>query len=133
MKPIHIPFSELSFSFARSSGAGGQNVNKVNSKVTMTWNAAQSPSCPPQVLERFIKLFPQYVLSDGSIQITEQSHRSQKANIDECIERLHRMLKQAAIPPKTRKPTKPKRSAVLKRLETKKKDSQKKRLRKNWD
>jgi ribosome-associated protein len=127
---IKIPFSELNFSFARSSGSGGQNVNKVNSKVTMYWDPEASEACPPQVLERFKKKYSQYVLENGQIQIISQLHRSQKANIEDCVKKLHEMLSDVATPPKARKPTKPKRSAVLKRLQTKKKDSEKKRLRK---
>lgn len=63
--------------------------------------------------------------------LVSQKHRTQKGNIDDCIEKLHEMLNAVLVPPKKRKPTKPKRSAVLKRLNTKKKDSDKKRLRRN--
>lgn len=69
------------------------------------------------------------MLQDGTIQIISQEHRSQKANMDACIEKLHEMINSVATPPKVRKPTKPKRSAVLKRLNSKKKDSLKKQLR----
>jgi ribosome-associated protein len=130
MESIKIPFSELNFSFSRSSGSGGQNVNKVNTKVTMYWDPDSSESCPPAVIERFRKKYSQYVLDNGQVQLIGQSHRSQKANIEECVSKLHEMLHSVAKPPKIRKPTKPKRSAVLKRLQTKKKDSEKKRLRK---
>ncbi len=129
MDKISIPFSELSFSFSRSGGAGGQNVNKVNSKVAMVWMIDESPSCPPEVAQRFKERFKGFVLEDGSVQIVCQIHRSQKMNIDECIAKLHGMLNEVLRPPKKRKPTKPKRSAVLNRLNTKKKDSDKKRLR----
>jgi ribosome-associated protein len=130
MESIKIPFSELNFSFSRSSGSGGQNVNKVNTKVTMYWDPDSSKTCPPAVVERLRKKYPQYVLDNGQVQLIGQSHRSQKANIEECVSKLHEMLNSVAKPPKMRKPTKPKRSAVLKRLQTKKKDSEKKRLRK---
>lgn len=60
-----------------------------------------------------------------------QKNRSQKDNIDDCIEKLHAMINEVAVPPKIRRATKPKRSAVLKRLSSKKKDSEKKRMRKN--
>lgn len=116
-------------SFARSSGAGGQHVNKVNSKVTLTWNMRDSLSCPEDVKDRFRKKFRQYLLDTGEVQIICQENRSQKANIDACIEKLHRLLNDVRFPPKARKATKPKRSAVLKRLNTKKLDSEKKRLR----
>ncbi len=131
MDKILIPFSELKFSFSRSGGAGGQNVNKVNTKVTMYWNMPHTTACSPSVLERFRERFGQFILDDGTVQLVGQQHRSQKANMDDCIDRLHAMLNEVRIPPKIRKKTKPKRSAVLKRLSSKKKDGEKKRLRKS--
>jgi ribosome-associated protein len=131
MDKIKIPFSEFSFSFARSSGAGGQNVNKVNSKVTLHWKINETKACSAGVLYRFRDKYGQFILDNGEVQIVSQKNRSQKANIDDCIEKLHVMLNDVAIPPKVRRATKPKRSAVLNRLQTKKKDSEKKRLRKN--
>lgn len=131
MKRITIPFSELKFSYSRSSGAGGQNVNKVNSKVTLDWDPSTTTACSQDVIERFRSRFPNYVLNDGQIQISCQESRSQKINQDECVAKLHEKLNSVAIPPKIRKPTKPKRSAVLKRLTGKRKDSEKKRLRRN--
>lgn len=131
MDRIKIPFSELTFSFARSSGAGGQHINKANTKVLMSWNLDESLCCSEDVKKRFKNKFCQYVLDNGLVQISSQKTRSQKANMDDCIEKLHCMLNEVRLPPKTRKATKPKRSAVLKRLESKKKDAEKKRLRKN--
>ncbi len=133
MDTITIPFSELRFSFSRSGGAGGQNVNKVNSKVVMNWDPSVSV-CPPAVIKRFQQKFSQYVLADGTVQIMSQESRSQKENIDLCVRKLHDMLKAVARPPKLRRPTRPKRSAVLKRLDGKRKDSDKKRSRsKNYE
>lgn len=129
MKLITIPFSELKFSYSRSSGAGGQNVNKLNTKVTLDWDPAVTTACSQEVIHRFRERFPQYVLSSGEVQITSQISRSQKANQDECIRKLHEKLNLVAHPPKKRKPTKPKRSAVLKRLDTKRRDSDKKKSR----
>lgn len=129
MNKIRIPFTEFNFTFSRSSGAGGQNINKVNSKVTLNWDMKNSPSCSLDVKERLKSRFPNFIVDDEKVQIIGQKYRSQKANIDDCIERLHTMLAEVAIPPKRRKATKPKRSAVLKRLQSKKKDSEKKKLR----
>lgn len=131
MDKISIPFSELSFSFSRSSGAGGQNVNKLNTKVIMYWKMNETQSVSSSVLERFKARYANYILEDGTVQVQSQKTRTQKANIDDCIDKLHIMLNSVLVPPKIRRPTKPKRSAVLKRLNTKKKDSEKKRLRKS--
>lgn len=129
MDRIKIPFSEFEFSYARSSGAGGQHINKVNSKVIMTWKIAESVCCSDSVKERFRNKYGQFLLDDGTVQIMSQKHRSQKANMDDCIEKLHAMINDVRLPPKIRKATKPKRSAVLKRLQTKKRDSEKKQMR----
>lgn len=130
MTQLTIPFSEFSFTFSRSGGAGGQNVNKVNSKVVLEWNINLSESVNSGIKERFRERFKSYLTEEGIVQITGQRHRSQKANIDDCIHKLHEMINEVRFPPKIRKATKPKRSAVLKRLNSKKKDSEKKRLRK---
>lgn len=130
MDRIKIPFSELEFSYARASGAGGQHINKVNSKVIMNWKLAETVACSEAVIQRFRDKYGQFITDSGDVQIVSQKHRSQKANMDDCIEKLHAMINDVRLPPKIRKPTKPKRSAVLKRLTSKRKDSEKKQLRK---
>lgn len=130
MDRIKIPFSEFSFSFARSSGAGGQHINKVNSKVIMNWKIFETTSCPPAVIQRFRDKYSQFILDNGEVQIMSQKSRSQKSNIEDCIDKLHAMINDVRLPPKIRKATKPKKSAVMKRLQTKKIDSEKKKLRK---
>ena len=129
MDRIRIPFSEFTFTFARSSGAGGQHINKVNSKVLLIWKIDETTACSPEVRERFKARFGQFILDNGEVHIVSQKTRSQKENIDDCIEKLHAMINEVRLPPKVRKATKPKRSAVYKRLESKKKDGEKKRLR----
>jgi ribosome-associated protein len=130
MKGIKIPFSEFEFSFSRSGGSGGQNVNKVNTKVTMYWKIDESPSLGQAVKARFKEKFHYLIVENGQVLIIGQRFRSQKDNIDDCIEKLHQYLTEVATPPKIRKPTKPKRSAVKKRLESKRKSAETKSLRK---
>lgn len=131
MDKIIIPFSEFEFSYSRSSGAGGQNINKVNTKATLYWNPDTTQAFHSGIIERFKIKYASQILENGLIQIISQEHRSQKANQDACIEKLYKMLESVLRPPKIRKATKPKRSAVLKRLSSKKKDSEKKKLRKS--
>jgi ribosome-associated protein len=130
MNEIKIPFSEFTFSYSRSSGPGGQNVNKVNSKVILNWKIDETTACSQAVILRFKEKYHSFILDNGSVQIMGQQHRSQKANIDDCIEKLHTMINDVRLPPKIRRATRPKRSAVVKRLNSKKRDSEKKQLRK---
>jgi ribosome-associated protein len=130
MERLKIPFSEFTFAYSRSSGAGGQHVNKVNSKVELLWNLDESPSVSDGVKKRFRDKFSQFITASGIVHLVSQKTRSQKGNIDDCIDKLHDMLNQVLLAPKIRKPTRPKRSAVLSRLQSKKKDSEKKRMRK---
>lgn len=125
---MKIPQSELHFTFSRSSGAGGQNVNKVNSKVTLTWNIDESSSVSDEVRERFKKKYARLIVA-GLVQIYSQKHRSQKMNIDDCIAKLESYLANVLAAPKVRKKTKPTLASKLKRLESKMKRGKVKRLR----
>lgn len=126
---IVIPFSELSFSYARSGGPGGQNVNKVNSKVIMDWDLRNSPSLPTEVKERFFFRYRNLINSDGVVQLMSDKERSQKANIDDCVRKLHDLISEVQFPPKPRKKTRPTKSSIRKRLSSKKLHSEKKESR----
>jgi ribosome-associated protein len=124
-----IPEKEYEISFSRSGGSGGQNVNKVNTKATLHWNALKSETLPPDVLERFLKKFGSKLNEDGVLTLSSQAHRTQHLNIADVIDKLHQMIEAIAIPPKIRKATKPTKSSVHQRIKTKKSNGDKKKLR----
>ncbi len=126
---IRIPLGELRFTFSRSSGPGGQNVNKLNTKATLRWPVATSPSLPDDVRERFLSRYRNRVTTEGDLVMASQRFRDAGRNAGDCVEKLRQMLAEVARPPKARKPTKPSRGSVRRRLENKRKQSQKKQAR----
>jgi ribosome-associated protein len=126
---ISIPFTELDFTFARSSGPGGQNVNKVNTKVTMHWDVNGSTSVPDDLRERFRRRFHRRVSKEGRLVIHSQRYRDQGRNVADCIAKLRDLLLEVASPRKPRKKTRPSRAAKERRLREKKARSQVKQLR----
>ena len=129
-----IPISEFEFSFARSSGPGGQNVNKVNSKCILRWNAMKSSSLNDEARGRFFQMFSNRLTVDGMLVVSSEKFRDQKRNRAHCIEKVQTMVSSILRPAKKRNKTKPTASSKKKRLENKKAHSGKKTLRqKNWD
>ena len=126
---ISLDESELTESFVRSSGPGGQNVNKVSSAVQLRFDARHSPSLPNDVAIRLMKLAGSRLTKDGVIVIIAQSHRQQERNRADARERLFDMIRQAAIPPVPRRATRVPKSEKKKRLEGKKRRSEIKRHR----
>jgi ribosome-associated protein len=126
-----IPLREFQFTFVRSSGPGGQNVNKVASKATLRWNVVESPSVPPSVKARFVEQYRRRITSEGYLIITSQRYREAGKNEYDCLEKLRRMLAEAAVTAKPRKPTRPTRGSVQRRLDQKRKTAQKKSLRRS--
>ena len=117
---ITIPDRELKFSFSRSSGPGGQNVNKVSSKATLHFRAIDSPSLPAEIRQRLVATFKSRLTKSGELVISSQEHRDQPQNIEACLHRLKEMILSVAKPPKVRRTTKPSRGSKVRRLKAKK-------------
>lgn len=126
---ISIPFEEFEFTFARSSGPGGQNVNKVSSKAVLRWNVTETPSLPDPVRQRFLSRYKNRIAKDGCIVLHGQKYRDQTRNMDDCKDRIKSMVLDVVAPPVKRRPTKPSRGAKRRRLESKKQNSEKKQRR----
>jgi ribosome-associated protein len=116
---IRIPLAELEFTFARSSGPGGQNVNKVNSKATLRWAVTRSPSLPEPARTRFLQQQATRLTAAGELVLSSQRFRDAGRNVADCLEKLRVRLLAAAQTPKRRRPTKPSRGSIQRRLETK--------------
>ena len=96
---IRIPLDEFEWSFARSGGPGGQNVNKVASKAVLRWNFDSSPSVPDDVKARFRGRFPSRLTTEGEVVLSSELTRDQGRNREDCLEKLAAMLRLAAIVP----------------------------------
>jgi ribosome-associated protein len=126
---IWISEDELEWSFARSGGPGGQNVNKVASKAVLRWKVMASPSVAPDVKARLVSQQRNRVTSDGDLIVVSQRYRDQERNRQDCVEKLVAMLRQALFVPKKRRPTKPTAGSKRRRLEDKKRRGAVKRER----
>jgi ribosome-associated protein len=126
---IQIPDAELRFSFVRSSGPGGQNVNKVNTKAVLRWSAHGSAGLPEDVRQRFLARYGRRVTAAGEIVINSQRYREQGQNQRDCLEKLVEMLRGVAVPPKRRRPSRPTKASVQRRRVEKHEHSKKKQQR----
>ena len=126
-------YSEFKFSTSRSSGPGGQNVNKVSSKVELRFNVIESMLLNDQEKEILLNVLANKINSEKELIVVSQSERSQLANKEKVIEKFYSLISKALTPKKKRKPTKPTYKAKAKRLEDKRLKSEKKVLRKEID
>jgi ribosome-associated protein len=126
---IRIPDSELEWSFVRSSGPGGQNVNKVSSKAVLRWHALTSSALPIDIRARFQQRYASRLTTEGDLVLSSQRYRDQGRNIEDVKQKLIAMLEGVSIAPKKRRPTKPSKGAIARRRESKQAVSKKKQLR----
>jgi ribosome-associated protein len=127
---LEIPDSELDFRFARSSGPGGQNVNKVETRVTLLFDVEASPSLTDEQRDRIRERLATRINRQGVLRVTSQRHRTQAANQNAAIVRFAELLAEALRETTPRKPTRTPARIHRKRLERKRKRGEKKRLRK---
>jgi len=128
---LSIPRSELDVRVSRSSGAGGQHVNKTSSRVEIFWNIPASRALTDEQRTRLLDKLSSRLTTEGSIRVVASDMRSQSRNRDLAEERLAELVRHALVVPRKRKPTKPTRAAKEARLESKKLHSNKKRTRQN--
>jgi ribosome-associated protein len=126
---LTIPLSELRFRFARSSGPGGQHVNRSATRVELLFDVAGSPSLTEAQRERTLKALTPYIDSDGVLHLASQTFRSQLRNREEVVERFQALMRKAIKIPKQRRPTRPSRAAKERRLASKRHRSGIKRQR----
>ena len=126
---ISIDDAEIEESFVRSSGPGGQNVNKLSTAVQLRFDVRHSPSLPNDVALRLMRLAGKRMTKDGVLVLIAQNHRTQERNRAEARERLVELIRQAAVRPVPRRATKPTKASKQRRIEGKKRRSAIKSLR----
>jgi ribosome-associated protein len=125
---VTLDENEVEISAIRASGSGGQKVNKVSAAIHLRFDIEAS-SLPEYYKEKLLSLKDKRITKEGIIVIKSQQHRSQEQNRDEALERLVELIKSVTVVQKKRVPTKPTKGSVGRRLDSKKKQSNKKKLR----
>ncbi len=127
---LHDFSTEFTFTSSRSSGPGGQNVNKLNTKVTLSFDVMSSNLLNDKEKELIMTKLANKINAQGILKISSQSERTQLANKERCIEKFYRQIKKSLKLKKKRKKTKPSQASIQKRLDDKKNQSDKKKSRK---
>ena len=125
---VTLDENEIDISAIRAQGSGGQKVNKVSAAIHLRFDIEAS-SLPDYYKEKLLSLKDKRITKEGIVVIKSQQHRSQEQNRDEALERLVELVKSVNVVQKKRVPTKPTKGSVGRRLDSKKKQSNKKRLR----
>ena len=129
MKAFRVPRSEITMAFSRSSGAGGQNVNKVNSKAEVRWDIASSQSVPQDVLGRFLSRYRNRLDAEGLVLVTSERHRDRERNVEDAVEKIEEWVQSVWDKPKPRIKTKPSKGAKRRRVKEKRHEGDKKKVR----
>ncbi|MFK8039202.1 MAG: alternative ribosome rescue aminoacyl-tRNA hydrolase ArfB [Crocinitomicaceae bacterium] len=127
---LKILYSEIDYKAVRSSGAGGQHVNKVSSKVVLSFNFFKSNAFNENEKKRLVKFFSNRIIDSGVVQLTADENRSQFRNKKSVTDRFIKMIEDGLKVPKVRRKSKPSRSSIIKAKERKKRLSEKKKSRK---
>jgi len=126
---IQIPLEEFRFTFSRSPGPGGQNVNKVNSKATLHWNVTTTTNLPEPVRQRLLKKFHRRINQEGEFFISSSRYRDAPRNEADCLDKLRAMIEEAAVAQKPRRATRPTAASKRRRRDNKRRQSEKKQQR----
>jgi ribosome-associated protein len=126
---IRVPLREFRFTFSRSKGPGGQNVNKLNTKATLRWNVVASSSLPERVRSRFLHKYQARIGRRGELIIISQRFRDQGRNVADCLSKLRKMILAVVPEPKPRRATRPTQASRVRRLKDKEARSRRKQLR----
>ncbi len=133
---LAIAENEIDEKFIRASGPGGQNINKIATAVQLRFDVQHSPSLPEAVRARLLRLAAKRVTAEGVLMIEAHRFRTQEENRQDARQRLVALVRKAAVTPKPRRPTKPTAASQARRLDNKRRQSQRKRLRRtsaNYD